>query len=162
MRHERIFPMFEKLNKFYEKVKIVKVGCWEFTGSKDKKGYGIFSLNKESRAHRVAWMLHFGPIPKGLSVCHSCDNPGCVNPSHLWLGTQADNMRDRDSKKRQWNIKKTHCIRGHALDGKNLIISKHGKRNCHKCKIEKDRERNLRQSKDKELYKKLSKRFRKY
>lgn len=78
-----------------------KRGCWLWTASKNAKGYGRFNLNGNTQAaHRVAYELFFGPIPNGLFVCHFCDNPACVNPSHLWLGTNSDNIRDSVNKGR--------------------------------------------------------------
>ena len=75
--------------------------CWLWTGAQSSDKYGCFGLDGRTvAAHRVAWMLTNGPIPSGLLVCHSCDNPRCVNPDHLWLGTNADNARDRDQKGR--------------------------------------------------------------
>ena len=76
--------------------------CWEWTGYHNAQGYGSFGIgSKVFRAHRVAFILENGPIPDGLHVLHTCDNPECVNPDHLWLGTNADNAKDRDNKGRQ-------------------------------------------------------------
>ena len=76
--------------------------CWLWTGALTHLGYGSFRENGASvLAHRVSWMLTNGPIPDGLDVLHDCpsgDNPACVNPAHLWLGTHTDNMRDMISK----------------------------------------------------------------
>jgi ribosomal protein L40E len=76
--------------------------CWEWTGCDNGHGYGVFGVANDSKAaHRVSYEMEHGPIPEGMEVCHHCDNPCCVRPSHLFLGTQADNMRDMYSKGRQ-------------------------------------------------------------
>ena len=69
--------------------------CWLWRGHHAKFGYGVSTINcVPVLLHRVAWEMTHGPIPKGNFVCHKCDNPRCCNPNHLFLGTQADNMRD--------------------------------------------------------------------
>jgi len=78
--------------------------CWPWTGFLDRDGYG--RIRKGGRqpklgAHRIAWQLAHGAIPDGLCVLHHCDNPFCMNPKHLFLGTHADNAQDRDNKGRQ-------------------------------------------------------------
>lgn len=75
-------------------------GCWMWVAYKDRKGYGKFGHKKGTLAHRFSYILHNGKIPKGMQVCHSCDNPSCVNPNHLWVGTNRDNQMDCISKGR--------------------------------------------------------------
>jgi hypothetical protein len=75
--------------------------CWEWQGGKSKDGYGYLHLAGQTKlAHRVSYELHHGEIPKGLVICHKCDNPPCVNPKHLFIGTHLDNAVDRDKKGR--------------------------------------------------------------
>ena len=76
--------------------------CWVWVGGTFSSGYGSFWLSgRSSHAHRVAWELTYGKIPDGLFVLHCCDRPLCVRPEHLFIGTHADNVRDRDEKGRQ-------------------------------------------------------------
>lgn len=95
------------LERFWPKVE-QSAGCWIWTGARDAKGYGLMGggsrqQGRSQRAHRLSWEIHNGPIPHGLHVLHDCpdgDNPSCVNPAHLWLGTELDNARDREAKGR--------------------------------------------------------------
>ena len=89
--------------RFYKKIKIVESGCWEWQAARynNKHMYGSFSYNgKKTLAHRASYVIYNGDIPNGLLVCHTCDNEKCVNPNHLFLGTQKDNMQDMISKNR--------------------------------------------------------------
>ncbi len=88
------------LRRFVSKV-AKSDGCWLWKG-KTMSGYGTVIINQHLfRAHRVAWTIAYGPIPDELCVCHTCDNPRCVRPSHLWLGTQEENQEDKIRKGRQ-------------------------------------------------------------
>lgn len=85
--------------------------CWPWTGWTTSQGYGVIGLGgRDEKAHRAAWIVTRGPIPRGLVIRHTCDNPPCVNPTHLLLGTQLDNIRDRVERGR--SAKTNESIRG--------------------------------------------------
>lgn len=102
------------MERFWNKVD--KSGdCWKWTAGLFSNGYGAFKLDgKLRKAHRVSYEMHHGPIPEGLLVLHKCDNPKCVNPDHLFLGTHKTNAEDRQNKGRG-----TCGIHGNQVKGEN-------------------------------------------
>lgn len=115
--------------------KVDKSGeCWLWTAGTFRRGYGAIKVDgKQVKAHRLAHELFIGPIPEGLHVLHRCDVPGCVRPEHLYAGTDKDNVRDRSSRKRGRNDRKTHCPAGHAYDETNTRVRSNGWRECRTC-----------------------------
>lgn len=110
----------EIIERFWAKVdKKSQDECWGWKAYKNKYGYGQIRINnKKYSAHRISWFIHNGEIPEhnsfhGMCALHKCDNPSCVNPTHLFLGTHQENMRDRDAKwrgaslagEKHWNHK---------------------------------------------------------
>lgn len=121
-------------------------GCIWFTGCIDKHGYGVTRKdNRQWRAHRAAYELLVGPIPDGLILDHTCHNGTdclgglecmhrrCVNPNHLRVTTNAENLRASHLTLNGVNARKTHCIHGHEFTPENTIINRHGTRACREC-----------------------------
>ena len=111
---KRIFKKLQMTpeQRFWSKVDRNGVnGCWLWKTGKDKDGYGKFNPTKlqHIRAHRFSFWLVNGIIPKGMFVCHSCDNPSCVNPKHLFLGSPKDNTRDMIRKGRANRLRGEDC-----------------------------------------------------
>lgn len=88
---------------------------------------------KARNAARVFYQHYIGAIPDEMFVCHTCDNGRCVNPAHMFLGSNADNMRDMARKNRHHNQKKTHCVNGHEFTKENTYVNWKGNRNCREC-----------------------------
>lgn len=98
----------KKLKEYLQKKSVInkETNCWEWNGGVDSWGYGQFFKNKKThKAHRSMYKEFHGEIPKGMFVCHTCDNPRCINPEHLWLGTPKQNANDRDIKGRHVSFK---------------------------------------------------------
>lgn len=110
-------------DRFFSKIDKSSVdGCWIWTGNKVGSGYGTIGLGRRGEgtvyAHRLSWELANGPIPDGMFLCHRCDNPPCVNPAHLFLGTPADNVQDAIAKGRHI---KGELVGGCVLTEANVI-----------------------------------------
>lgn len=146
-------------DRFLQKV-FKTESCWLWVGAVNSKGYGSFTFNgKRILAHRYSYILNKGEIPEGMFICHTCDNPACVNPEHLWIGSPLENMVDMFSKGRQGyqNKKQTHCRKGHSFDefGFIVYIKKTGRqsgqewRTCKECKRLSNEARNIKRRKNK-------------
>lgn len=111
--------------------------CWLWTGAKTPDGYGLIWIgNKLEYAHRISWKFFYSHIPVGFFVCHKCDVPSCVNPDHLFLGTNADNMQDAKQKGRLSGrivVPETHCRKGHEYTIDNIVFDQ-GRRRCKICR----------------------------
>lgn len=126
-------PKIDPEQRFWPKVNKTSE-CWIWTGQIHKPtGYGIFwDGSKYVRSHRYRFIADHGYEPE--VVLHLCDNPSCVNPAHLTGGTQLDNIRDRDEKKRHWAHSRTHCKRGHPVNEENIYYQPDGRRICKPCR----------------------------
>lgn len=127
------FPMSPAaLLRFIEKVDEAENGCWIWTATTSRGGYGMFMLDKLRAAHRVSYMNFVGPIPDGMDLDHLCRVRHCVNPQHLEPVTAWENW-NRGTNPAAVNSRKTHCIRGHEFTPENTITRRNGGRGCKAC-----------------------------
>ena len=124
-----------RANSFFGNISIEPIsGCWNWTGCTDTGGYGTMRINRRLElVHRVsAWCFLGFALRSSLHVLHHCDNRRCFNPKHLFIGTNLDNVRDRDRKGRHASRRQRLCLRGHSLSEPNLYIF-NGRRICKEC-----------------------------
>lgn len=117
-------------------VKMTERGCMEWQGfCHPQKGYGQIGMkdSKNEPTHRVVYRGVRGPIPAGWDICHTCDNPPCCNPLHLFAAPRVANLIDMRNKGRNRQTQKTHCPHGHPYSGENLWIDSRGWRHCKAC-----------------------------
>jgi len=113
--------------RFWPKVKKTK-GCWLWEGTKNNMGYGMFMRvsPKKELAHRVSWALAYGSIPPGKNILHKCDNPACVRPDHLFIGTKKDNTQDMVKKGRNKYVAHPGEKNGNAKLTKRKVLEIRG------------------------------------
>ena len=126
---------------FHQSYVVGQNGCWIWTSTINQYGYGILNIGRNGKiiASRLSLQLATGKSGEGLFACHSCDQPACINPEHLFWGTQSDNMRDAAAKGRLHNTfqtAKTHCPQGHEYTEENTFLGSKGERACRICSRE--------------------------
>lgn len=127
------------LGRIMRRHKVTDSGCWEWDGGLSA-GYGQVKIRgRQWRAHRLAYILMVGPIPKGLELDHLCRNKKCVNPAHLEPVTGWVNTHRAAHAPATINSQKTHCPKGHGYTPENTYMDRLGKRNCRECKRAWDR-----------------------
>lgn len=134
--------MYDELTqqRFWSKVdKRGSDECWPWLAGL-KNRYGRFAISHKNRpAHRVAWEIaNSRAMPAEMLACHSCDNPPCCNPAHIWPGTSLQNTQDCIQKGRAYSVRArsaAHCRRGHELSGKNLRWDGRKQRRCNECQL---------------------------
>lgn len=126
--------------RFWRNVRHAEGGCWKWVGGTDRLGYGRAHVGggKYQSAHRRAYESFVGPIPDGLVIDHLCRVRNCVNPEHLEVVTQRENVL-RGSGVAAQAAAKTHCVNGHPFAGLNLTVTTDGRRVCRTCARERDR-----------------------
>jgi hypothetical protein len=125
--------------------------CWEWQGTRNRKGYGRFQYShlRRTATHVAVELATCEAFPEGKLACHRCDNPPCVNPAHLFVGTMRENTIDSIKKGRAAKLPyptdrpshfkyKTHCKHGHEFAGENLVMLPKGWRQCRECRRLKD------------------------
>lgn len=102
-------------------IPVPESGCWLWMTAQTEKGYGKgrYPGYVTRRAHKLSWIAFRGEVPENLIVCHKCDTPSCINPNHLYLGTNAQNQADKRRKISEAYAKRTHCLHGHELTESN-------------------------------------------